>query len=51
MLHEIRMAETRADAERGFEHLADVVRGVKLVDGVRQEKQNLTKPRLPQVAA
>jgi putative transposase len=36
---------------RGFEHLADVVRGVKFVDGVRQEKQNQVKPRLQQVAA
>jgi len=36
---------------RGFEYLADVVRGVKFVDGVRQEKQNQTKPRLQQVAA
>ena len=36
---------------RGFEHLADVVRGVKFVDGVRQEKQNQVKVRLQQVAA
>src|SRR6185295_6621400 len=35
----------------GFEYLADVVRGVKFVDGVRQEKQNQMKPRLQQVAA
>jgi len=34
---------------RGFEYLADVVRGVKFVDGVRQEKQ--VKERLQQVAA
>ena len=36
---------------RGFQYLADVVRGVKFVDGVRQEKQNQVKPRLQQVAA
>jgi len=36
---------------RGFEYLADVARGVKFVDGVRQEKQNQVKPRLQQVAA
>ncbi len=36
---------------RGFQYLADVVRGVKFVDGVRQEKQNHVKPRLQQVAA
>lgn len=36
---------------RGFEYLADVVRGVKFVDGVRQEKQNQVKLRLQQVAA
>ena len=31
---------------RGFEHLADVVRGVKFVDGVRQKKQNQMKLQL-----
>ena len=36
---------------RGFQYLADVVRGVKFVDGVRQEKQNQVKSRLQQVAA
>jgi len=71
ILHEIWMAETRADAERAFErflklamsaekswrrlrrfqYLADVMRGVKFVDGMRQEKQNHVKPRLQQVAA
>jgi hypothetical protein len=35
----------------GFERLAELVRGVKFVDGVRQEKQNQVKPRLQQVAA
>lgn len=34
---------------RGFEYLADVVRGMKFIDGVRQEKQ--VKERLQQVAA
>jgi len=36
---------------RGFEHLADVVRGVMFVDGVRQKKQNQMKLQLQQVAA
>ena len=36
---------------RGFEHLADVVRGVKFVDGVKQEKRNQVKARVHQVAA
>ena len=36
---------------RGFECLAEVVRGVKFVDGVRQEKQSQAKLQLPQVAA
>jgi hypothetical protein len=36
---------------RGFEYLADVVRGVKFVDGVRQKKQNQMKLQLQQVAA
>ena len=36
---------------RGFEHLADMVRGVKFVDGVKQEKRNQVKARVQQVAA
>jgi transposase-like protein len=36
---------------RGFQYLADVVRGVKFVDGVKQEKQNQTRVRLQQVTA
>jgi transposase-like protein len=36
---------------RGFEYLADVVRGVKFVDGVKQEKRNQVKGRVQQVAA
>ena len=31
--------------------LADVVRGVKFVDGVKQEKRNQVKARVQQVAA
>lgn len=36
---------------RGFERLAEIVQGVKFVDGVKQEKQSQTKLRLQKVAA
>jgi hypothetical protein len=58
VLHEIWMAEARAEGERAFERflatysakypkatacLAEIMQGVKFIDGVRQEKQNQTK--------
>lgn len=36
---------------RGFERLAEVVAGVKFIDGMRQEKQRQTKLQLQQAAA
>ncbi|MGH8528468.1 MAG: IS256 family transposase [Nevskiales bacterium] len=36
---------------RGFERLAEVVAGVKFIDGMRQEKQHQTKLQLQQAAA
>lgn len=36
---------------RGLQYLADVVRGVKFVYGVKQEKQNQTRVQLQQGAA
>jgi hypothetical protein len=44
-------AEENRRRVRGFEYLADAVRGVEFIDRMKQEKPNLPKARVQQVAA